>query len=430
LDREREAEARKKRDDEAEAKRVRRAAEDAAIEGAKALAVEAAKQAAEESKATRAAKVKSERRVEDVQAILAALQLTPGSVFGKQISITGKMVDSAEICLTNTAIVDPAGLGHIQPPGRPSGAGGFSRELYRRVGILGAEAFPREVVENVKKVGDAFCHTYQSGRDALDVIHAVGPDFRMLPKGEATYPRGLARAQLAAVYGSVLRAHLESTRRTVRCLRLVPVSGGIFAGSLLPDIPRLTFEAMGDAIMSLSDPQRQALRNLKVALHVFREDEWDAFIAGGFMPGSRGVSATQVTSKSTRENEMAMLIASERGQPAEVRRLLDLKTNIHATLEGHTALHYAATNGHAAIVELLLAGGADANAENTNQARPLHCAANGGHTAVVLLLLKEADADVNAVSAAAVGGHTALGLATKKGHTDVVALLESRGAKS
>ena len=127
---------------------------------------------------------------------------------------------------------------------------------------------------------------------------------------------------------------------------------------------------------------------------------------------------------------MAMFIASVRGQQAEVRRLLDLKTNIHVTLEGHTALHYAATKGHAAIVELLLAGGADANAENTNQARPLHCAANGGHTAVVLLLLKEADADVNAVSAAAVGGHTALDLATKKRHTDVVALLESRGAKS
>ena len=147
------------------------------------------------------------------------------------------------------------------------------------------------------------------------------------------------------------------------------------------------------------------------------------------MPGSRGVSATQVTSKSTRENEMAMLIASERGQPAEVRRLLDLKTNIHATNgPGHLALHYAAMNGHAAIVELLLVGGADANAESTAQARLLHCAANGGHTAVVLLLLKEAD--VNAVSAAAVGGHTTLDLATKKGHTDVVALLESRGAKS
>ena len=54
------------------------------------LAVEAAKQAVEESKATRAAKVTSEKRVEEVQAILAAVQLTPGSV-------TGKMVDSVKI---------------------------------------------------------------------------------------------------------------------------------------------------------------------------------------------------------------------------------------------------------------------------------------------------------------------------------------------
>ena len=291
LDREREAEARKKRDDEAEAKRVRRAAEDAAIEGAKVLAVEAAKQAAEESKATRAAKVKSEKRVEEVQAILAAVQLTPGSVFGKQLSITGKMVDSVKIDLNNTAIVDPAGLDHVRPPGRPSGAGGFSKEIYRRVGISGDKAFPREVVENVKKVGDAFPHGYRYERGVLDVIHTVGPDFRVLPKGEATYPRGLARSQLATVYGNVLRAYLdvhEDTYRTVRRLRLVPISGGVFAGSLLPDIPRLTFEALGDAIMSLSEEQREDLEELKMALHVFREDEWDAFVAGGFTPWKRG----------------------------------------------------------------------------------------------------------------------------------------------
>ena len=37
-------------------------------------------------------------------------------------------------------------------------------------------------------------------------------------------------------------------------------------------------------------------------------------------------------------------------------------------------------------------------------------------------------ADVNATSAAALGGHKALDLAKKKGHVDVVALLEGRGA--
>ena len=49
------------------------------------------------------------------------------------------------------------------------------------------------------------------------MIDTMGPDFRMLPKGEATYPRGLARAQLAMVYGNVLRAFLgvyEDTHHT------------------------------------------------------------------------------------------------------------------------------------------------------------------------------------------------------------------------
>ena len=97
---------------------------------------------------------------------------------------------------------------------------------------------------------------------------------------------------------------------------------------------------------------------------------------------------------------------------------------------GRTALHYAATNGRTAVVELLLATGAELNAEDDNKVRPLHTAAYAGHTAVVLLLLKEKEADVNATSAAAFGGETALDLAKKKGHVDVVALLESRGAKT
>jgi hypothetical protein len=142
-------------------------------------------------------------------------------------------------------------------------------------------------VENVKEVGDAFPHSYQYKMVVLDVIHAVGPDFRVLPKGEATYPRGLARAQLATVYGNVLRAFLdlyEDTCHAVRHLRLVPISGGIFAGGLLSDIPRLTFEALGDAIMSLSDTQRAILKERRMTLHVFREDELDAFTAGGFTP--------------------------------------------------------------------------------------------------------------------------------------------------
>jgi hypothetical protein len=105
----------------------------------------------------------------------------------------------------------------------------------------------------------------------------------MLPKGEATYPRGLARAQLAAVYLNVLREflRLEYSLYQVRRLRLLPLSGGIFAGDLLLDIPKLTFEALEDAIGSLSIPQREVLEELEVALHVYREDEWCAFVAAG-----------------------------------------------------------------------------------------------------------------------------------------------------
>ncbi|PCD24438.1 hypothetical protein FGRA07_11098 [Fusarium graminearum] len=112
-----------------------------------------------------------------------------------------------------------------------------------------------------------------------------------------------------------------------------------------------------------------------------------------------------------------------------------------------TPLWYAAQNGHKAVVELLLAEGADANAAATdNGCTALQAAAEGGHLEVIeKLLAAGADADnAAALQVAAWGGHleviekllaagadanaAALQAAAEGGHLEVVEKLLAAGA--
>ena len=84
-----------------------------------------------------------------------------------------------------------------------------------------------------------------------------------------------------------------------------------------------------------------------------------------------------------------------------------------------TALHRAASNGHEAVVRLLLEKGANFEAKNSCEKTALHCAAMGGHEAVVRLLL-EKGADIEDKDS---HGMTALEWATEMGQVAVVRLL-------
>lgn len=117
--------------------------------------------------------------------------------------------------------------------------------------------------------------------------------------------------------------------------------------------------------------------------------------------------------------------------------------------DGFTPLHYAARIGHTRIAELLLNRGANVNACTLNPGfTPLHLAAANGHAAMVELLLRRG-AEVNWRTQTYVlkptslgekvldsvswrfsrGPGTALGLAKKEGHAEVVRILETHGAK-
>ena len=94
--------------------------------------------------------------------------------------------------------------------------------------------------------------------------------------------------------------------------------------------------------------------------------------------------------------------------------------------DGFTALHLACFFGHPDAVRLLLAAGADAdaNAEGATAVRPLHSAAAARSSEIVDLLLA-AGVDVDSRQQ---GGFTALQAAAKSGLPDMVRALRAAGA--
>ena len=84
------------------------------------------------------------------------------------------------------------------------------------------------------------------------------------------------------------------------------------------------------------------------------------------------------------------MMAALKGHLDLVKKLIDRGADVNKP--GWTPLHYAATSGHLAIMELLLEHHAFIDAESPNGTTPLMMAAHYGTPAAVKLLL-EAGAD-------------------------------------
>ena len=123
-----------------------------------------------------------------------------------------------------------------------------------------------------------------------------------------------------------------------------------------------------------------------------------------------------------------LLTAVGPGYVSVVRRLLqraDIDADAPDQYGLFSPLWLAAQQGHAAIVELLLAHKPAVDVNRTCPGgfdqTPLWCAATGGYAAVVKLLLQRADVDVNAADS--VYGETPLHRAAAEGFVSVVELL-------
>ncbi len=126
--------------------------------------------------------------------------------------------------------------------------------------------------------------------------------------------------------------------------------------------------------------------------------------------------ATKVESRN-QADESPLMMASLKGQVDIVRKLIARDADVNKT--GWAPLHYAATNGHLEVMQLLLDNHAYIDAESPNKTTPLMMAASYGSTAGVKLLL-DAGADPLLKNTQGLG---AIDFAQRVGRTEVVELI-------
>jgi ankyrin repeat protein len=95
--------------------------------------------------------------------------------------------------------------------------------------------------------------------------------------------------------------------------------------------------------------------------------------------------STQVETR-TSKDESPLMMAALKGHLEIAKALIARNADVNKT--GWTPLHYAATGGHVAIIELLLENHAYIDAESPNATTPLMMAAQYGSTPAVRLLLE------------------------------------------
>jgi ankyrin repeat protein len=124
--------------------------------------------------------------------------------------------------------------------------------------------------------------------------------------------------------------------------------------------------------------------------------------------------------------EPPLIAAIMAGDETEALRLLGAGAdpNVHRVIADQAALWWAASQGMTALVEALLARGAEVDAADRWHSTPLICAATSGHVEVMKRLLDAGADPIARIS----DGRTALNLSVRSGKPEPLALLLDAGA--
>ena len=187
------------------------------------------------------------------------IAVRPFGVLGTAMSSSGAVRKVAQGPVPGLAILDPAGLRFIRDG--PKGAGGAAGQIYRWLEIDEHAAFPAPVREAIQAPLQAKLQYY----GVRACLHVVGPDFSQRRCSEDE-----ALAELTQAYAAALR---EFARARLGGLRLLPISSGIFAGDLKPQLPSLTAIALRSAFDALAERDQHAVSMARLDMCIFDEDE-------------------------------------------------------------------------------------------------------------------------------------------------------------
>ena len=136
--------------------------------------------------------------------------------------------------------------------------------------------------------------------------------------------------------------------------------------------------------------------------------------------------SNNVLQKIMEQGQNSLLVSAEKGDIKELQKqlLVGVNPSFAKGLKGFTALHYAASRGHVAIVNELLQAGMKVDVRTNDGETPLHVAVYSGHLLVVEQLLDN-NADVNATNH---DNETPLFHASSQGRPLIIRILLQRGA--
>lgn len=166
--------------------------------------------------------------------------------------------------------------------------------------------------------------------------------------------------------------------------------------------------------LGLNEQTRDDLRNNLLMLAV-REDGDAMALAMLAQPNWR---TAEVLNYRNQLGETALMLAALKGSVPIVSRLLAL--GAQPNQEGWTALHYAATSGHADVIRLLIEKNVYIDAESPNKTTPLMMAARFNHRDAAKVLL-DGGADPTKTNEA---GLTARDYASENNNRDLAFWLE------
>lgn len=229
--------------------------------------------------------------------------ICPYGVLGETMLSGGFRQQWAPVPESNIVIVDPAGLSYIQESG-PSQAGGASGAIYRFLGIGEDDSFVPQVRSSIHKEGDAKFASYGEKH----CIHVVGPNFNDSYAKEQDYE--WATAALSFAYENVFREFANCDHPV---LRILPISGSIFAGKWRPRIPELTLDAWTQAATRLTPEELASVTSRRIELCVYETAELPLIVEAFGLEAAddsqcfSGVNATVVLSHTDEVLEVRLM---------------------------------------------------------------------------------------------------------------------------